>query len=363
MVSHIKELKRTVNDYTFMAFIFPIPSKKEYIYKHIPNALDILPFKAQSLDAENFGEDLKSFLNSLYNDQRIAEFFFNYRLKDSIKYWYDKILEEITKDIENPPPALEITSRTINQNILLNVLKALKYNAAWKSLIQWCLEEEVFFDIGYIVEIEDEIESSILLCSNFLYKQAFYSIRSFLEMSLLYIYYSLYPEEYEKWKNNLNYKAPFFHKRKNSLISILRNDGILSSKNAEKLSKLYTKLNAYVHSRPDSITNRGYYNGNWIGRHYNPDFLLEWTENFIKATELMLRIFCEYLIKWSSNLDLYLEGKCPICHSSDFFKYSDPIFQEIVIYKCKKCNNDISYYEGKRVNIVRNYKFMLKKDS
>lgn len=357
MTTYEKALQRKYQGKIYKAFIFPVPSRKFYINKHIPDALAVLPFKEQALDNKNFGADLRSFLNSLYNDNYITESAFNYRLKSSIKLWYKKILEEIEKDKENIIPAHNNISRCVNKKNLSKILKALKYTAAWKSIITWCLEEYVFFNLEYLLEIEDEIESSILLFSKFFYKQAFYSIRSFLEISLSYIFHSFYTEEYEKWRDSPKSKTLSFHMRKDSLISILKGRNFLSFEVATNLSKLYTKLNNYVHSYSDSIINRRIHRGTWIGCHFNPEFLLEWTKTFIDATEIMLKIFCKYLIKRSSNEDSYLKGKCPSCHESDFLEGYDPIFKDIYLYKCRKCNDIVTYYNRRRVNVVRNYEF------
>ena len=178
-----------------------------------------------------------------------------------------------------------------------------------------------------------------------------------MEISLLSFYFSFNKAEYEKWKNIPNYKIPFFHKKKGSLISDLQEKKILSPDQAIILSNLYTNLNRFIHSHSESITNRKIHTGKWVGRHYNPEFTLQWTETYIVSTDIILRIYCNYLLKWGNIPDECSKKICPICHKSDFFIDNDPIFNEIELFTCNECKNIENYVNGKKVNVVRNYEF------
>jgi len=98
------------------------------------------------------------------------------------------------------------------------------------------------------LESETDIKASVYLCFGGYYRQAIVILRSWLELTLMAIYFSKYPQKYKKWKRGIE-KSP----GGNNLISKVFENGkkeiALKKKIKERRIRMYDKLSAFTHSR------------------------------------------------------------------------------------------------------------------
>lgn len=122
----------------------------------------------------------------------------------------------------------------------------------------------------YTLEAELDLGASILLAFGGYYKQAGISLRSFLELAFLSMYYADHRLEYDTWKKDLKARSPPFHgKGDDNVLGYLFGQTPLRtcSDLKGKASDLYTELSKFVHTSAIDMLDL------WRGRDNVPRFL------------------------------------------------------------------------------------------
>jgi hypothetical protein len=122
----------------------------------------------------------------------------------------------------------------------------------------------------YTLEAELDLGASILLAFGGYYKQAAISLRSFLELAFLSMYYADHRQEYDRWKKDPNVRSPPFHgKGTNNVLGYLFTQTMLRTYSDLKneASELYTELSKFVHTSAIDVFDL------WRGRDNVPRFL------------------------------------------------------------------------------------------
>ena len=98
------------------------------------------------------------------------------------------------------------------------------------------------------LESETDIKASIYLCFGGYYRQAIAILRNWLELTLLAIYFSERPQEYEEWKKGIK-KSPT---GKSLIRKVFKEDDkkiVMKEKLEKECEEIYDKLSIFTHSR------------------------------------------------------------------------------------------------------------------
>ena len=151
-------------------------------------------------------------------------------------YWSDKsrasVRSETLKDKKEFFPEIE---KIIDKNSELNFKLFEKFGAQHPISQLW-------------LESETDIKASVYLCFGGYYRQAIAILRNWLELTLLAIYFSERPQEYEEWKKGIK-KSPVGK----PLIRKVFKEGdkkiVMKEKLEKECEEIYDKLSIFTHSR------------------------------------------------------------------------------------------------------------------
>lgn len=327
-------------------------------------ALKQLPFSAEPLSQWQGRDDLSQFIQELYDHFPSFGYYLYRQGKKKMQTWATSFATPIKRANSTAQEAKRIIEvPNFRENAIFG--KASKYIVAWNTSVQSLLEEDGFYSLAHILESEDELECSLLLASNFYYKQAVQVLRSFLEEVVLPINFCENVTEFSQWKEN-NYRTPPLRGR-DGLIKRLVGKGILTNEIANAVSVLYDDLNGYIHGSENRLIHRGTHTGSSSGLMFKADDFRDWCEYLSRSIDLGIRLLrINYLqwdrihsAKWS---DLRAKGKvlCSGCHNDEDFDIEfippdtfkslgfspegrvievDNPSSGILMYRCRRCGS------------------------
>jgi hypothetical protein len=191
-----------------------------------------------------------------------------------------------------PEKSLEVfhqTERYLTDNLVIkNKIEKLGfiYQSVGKSIPQ---TTENFWSGHYFpfVESWDELQISFNLVAFGLYKQAFMSLRSALEVGMLSVYYNINDDghnEVKQWLNSENTREANTPKSKKIWEILKSNDNIAKFNDLFGLEKEYDSLNFlhnYVHTKGYNFSNKlGKPKSNY--QTFEKDIFLEWFNTYTK---------------------------------------------------------------------------------
>src|SRR6266700_4880054 len=279
-------------------------------------AVDILPFSAEPFSQWSRKTDIYRFIAALYAPTYPP--FSNYLYKEGkkeIKTWERKFARHAAKSQDTPSgydvhafiveniasgkkeentshsdgnkqresPDTEIT----NISSFLDDQtfgKAAKYVLAWQCSVQNLLEESGFYSLAHTLETQTEIESSLLLASQFYYKQAVQVLRSFLEELVMPIHFCENEQEFNKWKAN-NYHTPPIRGR-DGIIRRLTAKGTLPSSLAIDTANLYSDLNSYIHGSENRLNYKNVHTPSFSAKSFKYQDFCTWAEYLSRSVDV-----------------------------------------------------------------------------
>jgi len=157
------------------------------------------------------------------------------------------------------------------------------------------------------LESKAELQISFTLCCFGLYKQAFVSLRSGLELGLLSVYYNINDEGHETIKDWFNSKdsfeanTPRADKIWNILLSNSNIKKFNEKHNLKELFEQFSYLHNYVHSKGYAFSNRvGLDKANF--QTFEPQLFEKWFNSYSKVVSLITTL---HLIKYPISVIRY----------------------------------------------------------
>ena len=165
------------------------------------DAIDKLPFSAEPMFQWNKDTDIRAFVtalfsSSLYSDNDPGNFPTEEKKMRECARLFTKNL------MEYPQPS---TYLDFYQDARFG--QVAKYAIAFRICLSSLLADGAFYSLAHILESGDDMESSLLLASNFYYKQATQMLRNILEEIFLPIHFCDTVQDFDAWKRN-NYRTP-----------------------------------------------------------------------------------------------------------------------------------------------------------
>jgi len=335
-------------------FFFVVEDKNIKWHKILNKALKNLPFKEIDNISKLKNSNFHKFVLEMYSDggtimtpdgimhkspkdNSVAESIFNGKLEFPIKKWRSEFTSNIDqRNKDYRPPKIKISKKA---NKHLN--KCLTYFGACDTYRQWVLEESRFFSLGLILDSLTELEASLLLSSNFYYKQATHSLRNFLELIVAQFYFSSETSIYDDWRLKPKYKMPYFRGKK-GMVKLLKKKGKITKTEADSLEKLFGDLSSYTHSKYEKLLHFDPRTKKIVPFDYNERYLLEWINLAIKCMKIGLIIFFKHTKDWEKQLENNPEFICPGCHNNKFtIKIENYGNKKLYLHSCKKCGNQL----------------------
>jgi hypothetical protein len=203
--------------------------------------------------------------------------------------------------------------------------KIAKHVIAFRYCRTMLLSDAGFYSLAHILELESDLDCSLLLAANFYYKQATSILRNILEQAFLPIYFCDNVSDFDAWKAN-NFRTPNL-RGSNGLINRLLKKNIIPSPLAPRVSDLYGKLSAYVHGSEQALIHQNVHLGEVHRVEYSQKRFLEWCQLFCECIDVcihLLKINYDqwYLIRALKFETLAKVGKtfCHTCHNEDVFE-------------------------------------------
>ncbi len=122
------------------------------------------------------------------------------------------------------------------------------------------------------------MECSLLLASNFYYKQAVSMLRNILEEVFLPIHFCDNMADFDEWKIN-NFRTPSL-RGNNGLIKRLLKKSVINDSLATQISNLYGSLSAYVHGSEQTLIHRNIHRGEVHCVEYDQVMFTTWCRLF-----------------------------------------------------------------------------------
>jgi len=199
-----------------------------------------------------------------------------------------------------------------------------KYAIAVKCCIQSLLEDAGFYSLAHVLEAESDLDCSLLLASNFYYKQATLMLRNILEEVFLPIHFCDSVSDFDDWKAN-NYRTPNL-RGKDGLIKRLLKKDIIHEPLAAQTANLYGKLSAYAHGSQSTLIHQNIHLGEVHRVEFNQSIFSAWCQLFCECIDVCVHLLKINYDQWSTIRSLKFErlakvGKtlCHTCHNEDTF--------------------------------------------
>ena len=208
----------------------------------------------------------------------------------------------------------------------------------WEALDEDLLSESLFFSLAHLLEAKTDLDCSIELMATFYYRQAFVSLRTFIEDVLLPVYFLEDREEYKKWKAG-SARVPNI-RGKDGVISFLRKAQRIKEPNLAKMDTLYERLNGFVHGRPETLIHSGTCDGEWRGHSFKQSACMEWLDAATECINTAIVIMKQHTDHWWQQKRL--EGLiCDVCHETDFERKLESMMKDGPLYKytCRQCGS------------------------
>lgn len=283
----------------------------------IPQAvIDKLPFSAEPMSEWENDTDIRAFIMALYpTSSSFASEMFADEEKDMREY-----ARSFTKNL--------MESRNVSlyldfyQDVRFGQIT--KYTIALKCCIQSLLQDAGFYSLAHVLESVSDIDCSLLLASNFYYKQAAQILRNLLEEVFLPIHFCDTAQDFDAWKAN-SYRTPNL-RGSDGLIKRMLKKNIIPDPLATRIAALYGNLSGYVHGSQNTLIHQNMHLGEWHGVEFNSDRFSAWCKLFCECTEVCLHLLKINYDQWNAIRSVKFEtlakiGKtlCHTCHNEDAF--------------------------------------------
>ena len=199
-----------------------------------------------------------------------------------------------------------------------------KYTIALRCCIQSLLQDAGFYSLAHILESVSDIDCSLVLASNFYYKQAAQILRNLLEVVFLPIHFCDTIQDFDAWKTN-SYRTPKL-RGSDGLIKRLLKKNIIPYPIATRIAALYGNLSGYVHGSQNTFIHQNMHLGEWHGVEFNSDRFSAWCKLFCECADVCLQLLKINYDQWSVIRSFKFEtlakiGKtfCHTCHNEDAF--------------------------------------------
>ena len=294
-------------------------ANKELDLSTLPQtAIDVLPFSAEPMFQWKKDADIRTFLNALYpaplypsfGSERFAE--------------EERVMREYARSFTKN--LMEVNDATIYLDFYQDARfgQIAKYTIALECCIQSLLEDAGFYSLAHVLESESDMKCSLLLASNFYYKQAIQMLRNILEEVFLPIHFCDTVKDFDAWKAN-NYRTPKL-RGNDGLIKRLLKKNIFPEPLAMRVADLYGNLSAYVHGSQSTLIHQNIHLGEMHHIVFHSDMFSAWGELFCECAEVCIRLLKINYDQWHSIHSFKLEtlakvGKtlCNTCHNEDAF--------------------------------------------
>lgn len=262
--------------------------------------------------------DIRVFAQTLYADDHVTSFGFETCAE------YEKEIREQARAFTKTLMEARHSSIYIDFYQDAQFGQVAKYAIALKCCIQSLLEDAGFYSLAHVLEAESDLECSLLLVSNFYYKQATLMLRNILEEVFLPIHFCDNVSDFDDWKAN-NYRTPNL-RGKDGLIKRLLKKNIIHEPLATQTANLYGNLSAYVHGSQRTLIHQNIHLGEVHRVEFNQSIFSAWCKLFCEYVDVCVRLLKINYDQWCAIRSLKFEtlakvGKtlCHTCHNEDTF--------------------------------------------
>lgn len=191
-----------------------------------------------------------------------------------------------------------------------------KYLTVWDDLVSDVLAEAAFFSLAHLLECRSELGCSILLASHLYFRQALEILRSFLEETIVPLYFCDNRNEFDKWKQG-DFRLPSL-RGKNGMIKALVGRKLLPADLGVTLATLYGELNGSIHGAEKRLVHQGVFKGKRTGLIFMYDRFRDWCLYFARCVDFGIHALHLTIEYWSSvrPTDRVV---CYVCHSDSGF--------------------------------------------
>ena len=281
-------------------------------------AIDMLPFSAEPMSQWKENTDIRIFADALYPHINGSSFGLE-RCTEEEKTMRGHA-RAFTKNLMESSNASAYLDFYQNSSFG----QVAKYAISLQCCIQQLLEDAGFYSLAHLLESGSDMECSLLLASNFYYKQATLLLRNILEEVFLPIHFCDNVSDFDSWKAS-NFRTPKLRGR-DGLIKRLVQKGIIYEPLATRIANLYGDLSAYAHGSENSLTYKDIHLGKKKQIEYNPTAFSTWSQLFCECSDVCVHLLKTNYEQWHAIRSFKFEtlakvGKtlCHTCHNEDKF--------------------------------------------
>lgn len=282
-------------------------------------AIDMLPFSAEPMSQWKEDVDIHLFAKALYPPP-----FYPPSTSRELNIDFEKEMREQARSFTKNLMEAQNASTYIDFYQDHRFGQVAKYELALKCCIQSLLEDAGFYSLAHLLEAESDLECSLLLASNFYYKQATLMLRNVLEEIFLPIHFCDSVTDFNAWKAN-SYRTPNL-RGKDGLIKRLLMKNIIHEPLATRISNLYRDLSSYVHGSQSTLIHQNVHLGEVHRVEFNEKAFSAWFQLFCECIDVYVRLLKINFDQWKTIRSLKFEtlakvGKtvCHTCHNEEAF--------------------------------------------
>ncbi len=282
-------------------------------------AIDLLPLSPEAMFDWKNNTDIRMFVQALYAEGPIPTY--GSELCSEVEKEIRETARLFTKNLQEAHPTSSIYI-DFYQNTSFG--QVAKYIVAFKCCVHSLLEDARFYSLAHLLESQNDLECSLLLASNFYYKQATQLLRNFLEETFLPLHFCDNTTDFDAWKANM-YRIPPLRGR-DGLIKRLLKKKVIFEALAIRISDLYGKLSAYIHGGESTMLHRNIHLGEIHKVGFNLDTFSEWCQLFCESLDICIHLLKINSSQWHTIKSLKIKelakvGKtlCYVCHNEEKF--------------------------------------------
>jgi len=225
-------------------------------------AIEMLPFSAEPMSLWKEVTDIRAFVEALYPPEGSS---FGREMCSEKEKFMREYARSFTKNLmesRNASMYLDFYQDTLFGQIS-------KYTIALECCVHKLLQDAGFYSLAHILESVCDMECSLLLASNFYYKQSAQMLRNLLEEVFLPIHFCDTIQDFDAWKAN-SYRTPKL-RGNDGLIKRLLKKNIIPDPLAMRIAALYGNLSGYVHGSQNTLIHQNVHLGEWYDVEFNSD--------------------------------------------------------------------------------------------
>ncbi len=279
-------------------------------------AIDMLPLSAEPMSQWKKDTDIRVFAQAVYTDSPSYASKLCARLEEDMRK-QARVFTNMLKEVPQSSTHLDFYQDARFGHVA-------KYAIALKCCIDRLLADAGFYSLAHVLEAESDLDCSLLLASNFYYKQASLMLRGILEEVLLPIHFCENVSDFDNWKAN-NYRTPSLRGR-DGLIQRLLKKNIIHEPLATQTANLYGNLSAYIHGSQNTLVHHNIHLGEVHRVEFNQSIYAAWCQLFCECIGVCVRLQKINYDQWAAIRALKFEtlakvGKtlCHTCHNEDAF--------------------------------------------